>query len=134
MASPDFDSPWSSLTYEELSKSLNIQYEEINIGRDETYKENFAAPFCQSCSVPRPPPFPSKMQRKNNYLIKLSESCPTSVPKETKQTWDKLFKEGCAADVCVLTENETIIPAHFIVLVRHYVFYLLQRFTRTNLK
>lgn len=128
MASPDFDSPWSPLTYEALSRSLNVQYEEINFGMDETYKENFTAPFFQSCSVPRPPPFPCKLQSKNNYLIKLSESCLTSVPKETKQTWDKLFKQGCAADVCVVAENEAIIPAHFIVLVRPYVLYLPRRF------
>lgn len=129
MASLDFDYPWSPLTCEVLCRSLNERYEEINIGMGETYREKYTAPFCQSCSVPRPPRFPGEMQSKNKYFIKHSESCLTSVPKETKQTWDKLFKQGCAADVCVVAENMAIIPAHFIVLVRHYVFYLLKRFT-----
>lgn len=116
MASLDFDYPWSPLTCEVLCRSLNERYEEINIAMGETYREKFTAPFCQSCSVPRPPRFPGEMQSKNKYFIKHSESCLTSVPKETKQTWDKLFKQGCAADVCVVAENMAIIPAHFIVL------------------
>lgn len=92
---------------------------------DETFREKSAMTLCQSCSIPRPPPFPGKMQSKNNYLIRLSESSPTSVPKETKQTWDKLFKQGYAADVRVVAENKAFISAHFIVLVRHCAFYLL---------
>ncbi|WOH07841.1 hypothetical protein DCAR_0727275 [Daucus carota subsp. sativus] len=116
MDSPDFDSPWSSLTFESLIKSLDVECEERNTGMGITFREKVTAPLCQSCSIPRPPPLPGKMQNKNNYLIKLPGRCLNFVPKETKQTWDDLFKQGYAADVCVVAENEAIIPAHFIVL------------------
>ncbi|GAY34067.1 hypothetical protein CUMW_276410 [Citrus unshiu] len=40
---------------------------------------------------------------------------PTS--SETKDVWDKLFKEGNGADVYIITKDESCIQAHSSILV-----------------
>lgn len=53
----------------------------------------------------------------------------SSVPKETKDTWDKLFKEQYGSDVYIITEDKSYIQAHSSVLVSYWtLFFLLFKF------
>ncbi|KAK8571466.1 hypothetical protein V6N12_027554 [Hibiscus sabdariffa] len=76
------------------------------------------APTCSlvsdNCNIPKPPPLPSKISTRSKYLRRPLECCV--VPKETTHTWDKLFKDGYGADVCIVTEDRSFVPAHSIVL------------------
>lgn len=74
-------------------------------------------------NIPAPPPLPRSNIPKRRYKERSSECC--CITKETRDLWDKLFEEGDAADVHLITEDKTIVPAHFCVLVtalRIYVF------------
>ena len=64
--------------------------------------------------IPLPPPPPGSGLSKSSR-DKSSECC--CVPKETRDLWDTLFKQGYGADVCIVTEEQATIPAHFSVLV-----------------
>uniref|UniRef100_A0A7C9DSQ6 Histone acetyltransferase n=1 Tax=Opuntia streptacantha TaxID=393608 RepID=A0A7C9DSQ6_OPUST len=63
--------------------------------------------------IPAPPPPPGSSLSKSSR-DKSSECC--CVPKETRDLWDTLFKQGHGADVCIVTKDQATIPAHFGVL------------------
>lgn len=63
--------------------------------------------------IPLPPPPPGSGLSKSSR-DKSSECC--CVPKETRDLWDTLFKQGYGSDVCIVTEEQATIPAHFSVL------------------
>jgi len=67
--------------------------------------------------IPAPPPPPGSSLSKSSR-DKSSECC--CVPKETRDLWDTLFKQGHGADVCIVTKDQATIPAHFGVLVIAY--------------
>ncbi|KAE9452806.1 hypothetical protein C3L33_15298, partial [Rhododendron williamsianum] len=69
---------------------------------------------CYESHIPEPPPPPCKISTRTRLHRRLGECY--FVPKETKDMWDKLFKEGYGADVYVITEEREIIPAHSSVL------------------
>ncbi|KAJ8426923.1 hypothetical protein Cgig2_010441 [Carnegiea gigantea] len=64
--------------------------------------------------IPLPPPPPGSGLSKSSH-DKSSQCC--CVPKETRDLWDTLFKQGYGADVCIVTEEQATISAHFSVLV-----------------
>lgn len=57
--------------------------------------------------IPEPPP-PSDY---TSYLNKRCQKKPSNC-RETKDTWDKFFKQGYGADVYITTDSNTTIPAH----------------------
>ncbi|GAB2265465.1 hypothetical protein Dimus_000519 [Dionaea muscipula] len=63
---------------------------------------------------PQPPPLSGLTYSRKRYQKKLTNS--SCVPRETRDTWDKLFREGCGADLFLITESEEIIRAHCSVL------------------
>ncbi|KAA8532157.1 hypothetical protein F0562_006701 [Nyssa sinensis] len=114
MASQDLDSPWPSSSVESFDCSFNIRMEEGNLADSISFLEVPTTSVSHNCNIPKPPPLPAKIYSRTNYPRMLAECC--CVPMETKDTWDKLFKEGYGADVYIITEEKAIIPAHSIIL------------------
>ncbi|KAL3506910.1 hypothetical protein ACH5RR_032292 [Cinchona calisaya] len=114
MASLDLDTPWLYSSIESFDGSLNIHIEEVNSADSLDSVDNSKSIVNYSRNIPKPPPLPAKICQKTNNQRWLADSC--NVPKETKDLWDRLFKEGFAADVHIITENDSVIPAHYIVL------------------
>ncbi|XVF84237.1 hypothetical protein PTKIN_Ptkin17bG0009600 [Pterospermum kingtungense] len=109
MASPAIDSAWLSSPSEPFCKSLNAYVEEANPADILPVLEAPMSSVSVNSNFPKPPPFPSKIYSKRPLGYSF-------VPKETKDTWDKLFKEGYDADVCVITEDGSYVLAHSNVL------------------
>lgn len=112
MGSPDLVTPWPSSTGYSFSGSLDIRLEEATSADILTVLE---LPTSSNCSIPNPPPLPHKTFTRTKYANKFSDSC--FVPKETVDTWDKLFNDGLGADVYVITEDQSCVPAHSSILV-----------------
>ena len=121
MASPDLVSSLPSSTSE-----TETFYGSFNIAIEETKPANFIPALEVSTSsgcnninininIPKPPPLPCKTWTKNSHPKRLASS--SHVPAETRDTWDKLFKDGYGADVRIITEDGPIIQAHSCVLV-----------------
>ncbi|PON50569.1 Voltage dependent potassium channel [Trema orientale] len=114
MASPDLVTPWPSSTGYSFSGSLDIRLEEANPADTLPALEVPTSSISYNCTIPKPPPLPCKTFTRTKYANTFLECC--SVPKETVDTWDKLFNEGHGADVYVITEDESYVPAHSSVL------------------
>ncbi|XP_024024603.1 BTB/POZ and TAZ domain-containing protein 3 [Morus notabilis] len=114
MASPDLDSTWPSSSGYSFSGSLDIRLEEANSADILPVLEAPTSSVSYNCNIPKPPPLPNKIITRTKYVNRLSDFCP--VPKETVDTWDKLFKEGHGADVYVITEDDLFIPSHSSIL------------------
>ncbi|KAE8022708.1 hypothetical protein FH972_008489 [Carpinus fangiana] len=114
MASPDLDSSWPSSTGESFCRYLNIHLEEDNPADILPVLEVSTSSVASKCNIPNPPPLPGKSCSRKKYSNRLSEC--SSVPKETKDTWDKLFKEGYGSDVYIITEDKSYIQVHSSVL------------------
>ncbi|KAM5548282.1 hypothetical protein ABKV19_002302 [Rosa sericea] len=114
MASPALDSPWPTSTGDSFCGSFNIHMEEQNPADILPVLEDPTSSVSYNHTIPKPPPVPGNTHAGNKSIKRLSESC--YVPKETIDTWDKLFKEGCGADVYIITEGKSYIPAHLSVL------------------
>ena len=115
MASPDLGSPWPFSTVESFDGSFNIHIEEGNSACGLSVIEVPTTSGCHSTRIPKPPPLPGKDYMRKKISKMPGECC--CVPKETKDMWDKLFKEGFGADVHIITKEDAIIPAHSSVLV-----------------
>ncbi|KAF6164630.1 hypothetical protein GIB67_032858 [Kingdonia uniflora] len=124
MAQGGVDSSWSTAL---PGASFNVCFD-LRMGEDKTSDVAHALEVstsspCHNDNIPKPPPLPVAACSKPKVKL-LSFSY---VPKETMETWDKLFMEGYGADVHILTEDNTIIPAHSSVLgvastvMRNYV-------------
>ncbi|KAJ7947433.1 BTB/POZ and TAZ domain-containing protein [Quillaja saponaria] len=114
MASLDLDSSWSSSTSESFCGSFNLELIEESPADILPLPEVSSSCISNDCSIPNSPPFPCKNFAKTKYPKRLSEVC--TVPKETQETWDKLFKGGCGADVYIITKDKSYILAHSGVL------------------
>lgn len=66
-------------------------------------------PMCWKPRVPEPPPPSTPGSRDRNHRI-------CFILNKAKETWDKLFKDGFGADVHIMTEDGSIIPAHYSLL------------------
>ncbi|KAJ8538532.1 hypothetical protein K7X08_027753 [Anisodus acutangulus] len=116
MASPDLHNPWlSSSPVESFGGSFNILIEEEGTAHSVEFLEDQMSPVCNlPPNIPKPPPVPAKIHsRVANPRQLANYDC---VPKETIDTWDKLFKEGFGADVHITTEDGSFIPAHYPLL------------------
>ncbi|XP_050237903.1 BTB/POZ and TAZ domain-containing protein 3 [Mercurialis annua] len=114
MASADLDSSWLSAASESVGGYFNIHMVEVNSGNVLCLPESTTASVSYSNTIPKPPPFPDKTLLRANNSKKIS-AC-FSVPKEIRDTWDRLFTEGYGADVYIITDGNSYIPAHFNVL------------------
>ena len=113
MASPDLELTWPS---DSFCGSLDIRLEEeANSADILPVLEVPTSSMSNKTSIPKPPLLPKKTLTKTKWENRLSRCF--SVPKETVDAWDKLFKEGDGADVYVVAEDEFHIPAHSSVLV-----------------
>ncbi|CAI9761675.1 unnamed protein product [Fraxinus pennsylvanica] len=114
MAYMDLDTPWSSSIMESFDRSFNIRIEEGNSAETLDFIEIPNSSTSYNHDIPKPPPLPSKVCPKmKNHKGLADSSC---VPKETKDAWDKLFKQGYGADVHIITEGGLIIAAHHVIL------------------
>lgn len=72
-------------------------------------------------NVPQPPPLPCVTYHRLRAHGSRPSSCSSSssrlVPKETVETWDKLFKQGTGADTYVEVDNTSHFLAHSCILV-----------------
>ncbi|CAK7322781.1 unnamed protein product [Dovyalis caffra] len=113
MASPDVDCPWLCAAGESFSGCFNIQIE-VQPANVLNVLEAPASSESDTRNIPKPPPYPTKTSKTANHCQRITDSC--SVPKETKDTWERLFKEADGADVYVITDSNSYIPAHCNVL------------------
>ncbi|XP_018447262.2 BTB/POZ and TAZ domain-containing protein 3 isoform X1 [Raphanus sativus] len=71
-------------------------------------------------NVPQPPPLPCVTYHRLRAHGSRPSSCSSSssrlVPKETVETWDKLFKQGTGADTYVEVDNTSHFLAHSCIL------------------
>lgn len=97
--------------------SLDIHIEEVNLFDSFDSPDNSKKP-ATNCShrIPNPPPVLDKVCRRISSHRKLADDC-LCVPKETKAMWDNLFLQGFGADVNIITGDNSVIPAHYSVLV-----------------
>lgn len=116
MASTDLHTPWLSSAVESFGGSFNIRIEEEEGTADSVeFLEDPTLPVCNlPPNIPKPPPVPGKIHSSATNPRQLANS--DCVPKETKDTWDRLFKEGFGADVHIITEDGSVIPAHYTLL------------------
>lgn len=116
MASALCDYPCTVPTSENLHSSFEIsKTEEITPPNTSPVLEIPVSSSSSQSSIPAPPPLPRSTIPKRRYREKTSECC--CISKETRDLWDKLFKEGYGADVYLITEDDAMVPAHFCVLV-----------------
>ncbi|KAG8375868.1 hypothetical protein BUALT_Bualt09G0003800 [Buddleja alternifolia] len=109
MGSPAVDISWPSSIIDSFDQSFNIQIEEGNLSDTLDFLDNTKASASYRHNIPKPPPLP-----KRNLKRGLAKYC--CVPKEAKDVWDKLFKQGYGADVHIITEDGSIIAAHHSIL------------------
>ncbi|XP_022761464.1 BTB/POZ and TAZ domain-containing protein 3-like [Durio zibethinus] len=114
MSPPAIDSALLSSPSEPLCRSFNVCVEVANPAEILPVLEAPISSGSDNCNIPKPPPLPGKMCTRAKYL-KTPLEC-SFVPKETKDIWDKLFKEGYGADVCIITEDKSCVVAHSNIL------------------
>uniref|UniRef100_A0A0V0IFE9 Putative BTB/POZ and TAZ domain-containing protein 3-like n=1 Tax=Solanum chacoense TaxID=4108 RepID=A0A0V0IFE9_SOLCH len=111
MASPDLHTSWLSAAVESFGGSFNIRIEEGTADSVEFFEDPMS-PVCNlPTNIPKPPPVTGIIQSRATVPRQLANS--DCVPKDT---WDRLFKEGFGADVHVIAENGSVIPAHYALL------------------
>lgn len=115
MASPDLVSSFPYSNHESFNGSFNIAIEETKPANFSPGLEVSTSSACNNSNIPKPPPLPCKTCTKTSYPKRLANG--SYVPAETRDIWDKLFKEGYGADVHIVTEDGPIIRAHSCVLV-----------------
>ncbi|CAH9083328.1 unnamed protein product [Cuscuta epithymum] len=72
------------------------------------------SPMCWKGPVPNPPFPPPRAGLRDRSHRGVAGSC--CILNKAKDTWEKLFKEGFGADVRIMTDDGSIIPAHYSVL------------------
>lgn len=115
MASPDLESPCLSSVGGSFHGFFNIHMEEGNTADILHVLEAPTSSASDNCNIPTPPPLPSKPCTKSKSYSRNIEY--TVLLKETKNRWDILFTEGNGADVHIITEDKSFIPAHSFILV-----------------
>lgn len=100
---PSFDEPFILRLEESISDEI--------LGVPEASTSS----LCRSSNVPKPPSFPGGTHVRTSFSRRLSGY--SHVPKETKDAWDQIFKEGYEADVHFLTDEKEVVLAHSCVLV-----------------
>ncbi|XP_058094332.1 BTB/POZ and TAZ domain-containing protein 3 [Magnolia sinica] len=114
MAYLELDSSWASTTHRSFEDSFDVYLEGSIPANLLALPEASTSSLCHNRNIPEPPPLPGVAHASTNFSKKFFGY--SYVLKETKDTWDTLFKEGYKADVHILTADKTIIPAHSSVL------------------
>eukprot|EP00262_Sarcandra_glabra_P018286 TRINITY_DN649_c0_g1_i2.p1 TRINITY_DN649_c0_g1~~TRINITY_DN649_c0_g1_i2.p1 ORF type:complete len:409 (+),score=50.40 TRINITY_DN649_c0_g1_i2:289-1515(+) len=114
MARLEVNASWVSSAPQSFEDSFNLPLEESTPAYLLAVPEVPTSSLCHNSNIPKPPPLPGLARARATFSRRPSGY--TYVPKETKDQWDKLFEERYRADVHVLTDNKTIIPAHSSVL------------------
>ncbi|KAM3379211.1 BTB/POZ and TAZ domain-containing protein 3 [Capsicum galapagoense] len=115
MSSPNLHTPWLSSDVESFGGSFNICIEEEGTADTVNFLEDSSYPVCNlPPNIPEPPPVRGKIHSRVAHPRQLANS--DCFPKETKDAWDGLFKDGFGADVHVRTEDGSVIPAHYPLL------------------
>ncbi|PIM97967.1 CREB binding protein/P300 [Handroanthus impetiginosus] len=109
MGSPVVDISWPSSIVDSFDQSFDIQIEEGNSSDTSDSLDNTKSSAFYHHNIPKPPPLPMKNSNRG-----LAKCC--YVPKETKDIWEKLFRDGYGADVHIITDDGSIITAHHSVL------------------
>ncbi|GER38647.1 eukaryotic translation initiation factor 2 beta subunit-like [Striga asiatica] len=120
MGSQAIDISWPSSIVESFDTSFDIQIEEENSADKLDFFED-KTEYCSS-DISKPPPLPRK-----KITTELVNVC--CVPKETRDLWEKLFKNGFGADVRIISSDGLSILAHHSVLsvASQVLGYLLQQ-------
>ncbi|KAL3752802.1 hypothetical protein ACJRO7_000235 [Eucalyptus globulus] len=119
MASPDVDYPWSSSTGETFCGHFNMQLE-ANPADISPVLESPTPSSSNNCNIPKLPLPPFKTFTLSNHA-RLPDC--SSVPKETKRTWDSLFMDANWADVYIFVEENSFIMAHSSILAYKLIFF-----------
>ncbi|KAK4421974.1 BTB/POZ and TAZ domain-containing protein 3 [Sesamum alatum] len=109
MGSPAVDISWPSSLIESFDRPFDIQIEEGNSSTAVNFVDDTKPSSFNHHNIPKPPPLPRKSLNQG-----LANRC--SIPKETKDIWDKLFREGYGANVHIIVEDGSIVTAHHCVL------------------
>ncbi|XP_049358812.1 BTB/POZ and TAZ domain-containing protein 3-like [Solanum verrucosum] len=115
MASPEIDYPRLSSGSESFGGCFNIRIEGEDSRHTLDFHEDRKSPVYNERNIPEPPPPPGKICSKS-ITHERGHGKSDSVPNETRDTWDKLFKDGYGADVHISTDNGSFIPAHYTLL------------------
>ncbi|KAL5703450.1 hypothetical protein ACHQM5_028540 [Ranunculus cassubicifolius] len=108
MAGEELDSNWASSTTDSFKDCFNLRMGE---GNPTTVRPVMEV----SNVVPKPPRLPSSKTFSGPSFPRRS-LFSDHAPRELKDSWDRLFKEGYESDVHIVTDDRTIIPAHSTVL------------------
>ncbi|KAF8402409.1 hypothetical protein HHK36_013364 [Tetracentron sinense] len=114
MAPSDLDLSWSSSNVDSFNDAFKLHIEEGSPADFLPALEVSTSSLSHNRNIPKPPPLPGATCARAHLPKRPVGSC--YVPKETKDTWDNLFKEGYGANVNILTEDKVMIPAHSSVL------------------
>ncbi|GMH08759.1 hypothetical protein Nepgr_010599 [Nepenthes gracilis] len=112
MAMPDYHYSWPFSSSDLADGSFNITVVEESSATGLPVLGVPTSSLTHHSSIPAPPPLPGSTYPRGQKKLK---EC-TCAARETRETWDKLFREGYGADVYVATETQATIPAHFSVL------------------
>uniref|UniRef100_A0A0D6QXR5 BTB domain-containing protein n=1 Tax=Araucaria cunninghamii TaxID=56994 RepID=A0A0D6QXR5_ARACU len=127
-AASEFDSSWMSASPPSYEQSLQLLKENCatvsHLETSEVSVHPSLSPSISRKDFPKPPPPPTSAYYRHIYsqnVFSVTRSCNRHagyycVPKETVDTWDKLFQEGYQADVRIFTDDGGVIRAHSNVL------------------
>lgn len=116
MASSDTDSSCPSSAIESFDGTFNISIEVTDSEGTLLFLEaEPKSPVSCRRQVPKPPTPPPKVCLRDSAHRGFADSC--CILKKAKDIWDELFVEGYGADVHIMTEDGSIIPAHYGLLV-----------------
>ncbi|XP_015060221.1 BTB/POZ and TAZ domain-containing protein 3-like [Solanum pennellii] len=115
MTSPEIDYPRLSSAPESFGECFNIRIEGEESKHTLDSHEDRKSSVYNACNIPKPPPPPSKIYSKS-ITHDRGHGKSYRVPKETRDTWDKFFKDGYGADVHISTDNGSFILAHSTLL------------------
>eukprot|EP01018_Ginkgo_biloba_P014652 Gb_10793 [translate_table: standard] len=123
----ELDPSWMSSSPPLFEQSMQFLHENCApIGSSTKVEVSISPSLSRSVSrkdFPKPPPLPGPdyHRRYLQSIFSTTRSCNrhpgyNCVPKETVETWNKLFEEGYKADVHIYTDDGGVIPAHLNVL------------------
>lgn len=108
MGSQAVEISWPSIS-ESFDEPIDVHIDEGNSSNTSDFIVTPKPSAAHNCNIPPPPPLLRK------FFNRLHVKC-CHVPKETRDVWDKLFKEGFGADVRIITEDGASIAAHYSIL------------------
>ncbi|KAL5990792.1 hypothetical protein ACLOJK_011696 [Asimina triloba] len=112
MADVELDASWASTSLQSFDASFDMHLEGSN-PFNHLYMPEASTSLCHNGTI-QPPPVPCAGHFGANFSKKLLDY--SYLINDTKDRWDKLFKEGYNSDVHILTADSTVVPAHSSIL------------------